>query len=70
MMPGKGKEQDHFVALDTQPKYRLDNGDLMIHLQAPDLGSLNSGSLVLFPQDPGGKSLRLCHQSQQTRRGD
>ncbi len=24
MMPGKGKEQDHFVALDTQPKYRLD----------------------------------------------
>lgn len=35
MMPGKGKEQDHFVALDTQPKYRLDNGDLMIHLQAP-----------------------------------
>ncbi len=36
MMPGKGKEQDHFVALDTQPKYRLDNGDLMIHLQAPD----------------------------------
>lgn len=44
MMPGKGEPQDHFVALDTQPKYRLNNGDLMIHLQAPDLGSLNSGS--------------------------
>lgn len=55
MMPGKGKEQDHFVALDTQPKYRLDNGDLMIHLQAPDLGSLNSGSLVYFRKIPVGK---------------
>ncbi len=55
MMPGKGKEQDHFVALDTQPKYRLDNGDLMIHLQAPDLGSLNSSSLVYFRKIPVGK---------------
>lgn len=55
MMPGKGKEQDHFVALDTQPKYRLDNGDLMIHLQAPDLGSLNSGSLVYFRKIPVGR---------------
>lgn len=55
MMPGKGKEQDHFVALDTQPKYRLDNGDLMIHLQAPDLGSLSSGSLVYFRKIPVGK---------------
>ena len=35
MMPGKGKEQDHFVALDTQPKYRLDNGDLMITCKPP-----------------------------------
>ncbi|RVR19859.1 MCE family protein, partial [Citrobacter freundii] len=30
MMPGTGEEEDHFVALDTQPKYRLDNGDLML----------------------------------------
>lgn len=42
MMPGKGEPEDHFVALDTQPKYRINNGELMIHLQAPDLGSLNS----------------------------
>ena len=52
MMPGKGEPQDHFTALDTQPKYRLDNGDLMIHLKAPDLGSLNSGSLVYFRKIP------------------
>ncbi|PBO36473.1 MCE family protein [Salmonella enterica] len=55
MMPGKGKPRDHFVALDTQPKYRLSNGDLMIHLHAPDLGSLNSGSLVYFRKIPVGR---------------
>lgn len=55
MMPGKGEPQDHFVALDTQPKYRLNNGDLMIHLRAPDLGSLNSGSLVYFRKIPVGR---------------
>jgi paraquat-inducible protein B len=38
-----------------QPKYRLNNGDLMIHLQAPDLGSLNSGSLVYFRKIPVGR---------------
>ncbi len=69
MMPGKGKEQDHFVALDTQPKYRLDNGDSDDPPASSHLGSLNSGSLVYF-RNPGGKSLRLCHQSQQARRGD
>ncbi|MBD5735484.1 PqiB family protein, partial [Citrobacter freundii] len=55
MMPGTGEEEDHFVALDTQPKYRLDNGDLMLHLRAPDLGSLNSGSLVYFRKLPVGR---------------
>ncbi|WP_434669560.1 MlaD family protein [Klebsiella sp. B345] len=55
MMPGKGEAQDHFVALDTQPKYRISNGELMIHLQAPDLGSLTSGSLVYFRKIPVGR---------------
>lgn len=55
MMPGKGKEQDHFVALDTQPKYRLDNGDLMIHLQAPRSRFTEQWFIGLFPQDPGGE---------------
>ncbi|MCS5968964.1 hypothetical protein LNP26_21015 [Klebsiella variicola subsp. variicola] len=41
--------------LDTQPKYRINNGELMIHLQAPDLGSLNSGSLVYFRKIPVGR---------------
>ncbi|MCS3430396.1 PqiB family protein [Klebsiella sp. BIGb0407] len=55
MMPGGGASQDHFTALDTQPKYRLDNGELLIHLQAPDLGSLNSGSLVYYRKIPVGR---------------
>ncbi|MCS2161328.1 MlaD family protein [Scandinavium sp. H11S7] len=55
MMPGKGAKKDHFAALDTQPKYRLNNGELMIHLHAPDLGSLNSGSLVYFRKIPVGR---------------
>ncbi|MBS1206370.1 MAG: hypothetical protein H6R25_3269 [Proteobacteria bacterium] len=55
MMPGQGDPQDHFTALDTQPKYRLNHGELMIHLQAPDLGALNSGSLVYFRKIPVGR---------------
>ncbi len=39
MMPGNGEAQAHFAALDTQPKYRLNNGDLMIHLQAPTISA-------------------------------
>ncbi len=55
MMPGKGEPQEHFTALDTQPKYRLNNGDLMIHLHSPDLGSLSSGSVVYFRKIPVGR---------------
>jgi len=55
MMPGTGKEKDHFVALDTQPKYRLNTGELMIHLHARDLGSLSTGSLVYYRKIPVGK---------------
>ena len=55
MMPGKGEPRDRFTALDTQPKYRLNNGELMIHLHAADLGSLSSGSLVYFRKIPVGR---------------
>ncbi len=54
---GQGEPEDHFVALDTQPKYRINNGELMIHLQAPDLGSLNSGSLVYFRKSRSGECM-------------
>ncbi len=55
MMPGKGDEEKHFVALDTQPKYRVNTGELLIHLHADNLGSLNTGSLVYYRKLPVGK---------------
>ncbi|WP_226570626.1 PqiB family protein [Mangrovibacter yixingensis] len=54
MMPGPGKEEDHFTAQDSQPRYRENNGALMIHLQAPDLGALSSGSKVYYRKVPVG----------------
>ncbi|MEY4476342.1 MAG: hypothetical protein RL248_2109 [Pseudomonadota bacterium] len=55
MLPGEGKPQNHFTALDTQPKFRLNTGELMVHLHAPNLGSLNNGSLVYYRKIPVGK---------------
>lgn len=55
MMPGDGKESDTFTALDTQPKYRVNTGELMIHLHSSDLGSLNTGSLVYYRKIPVGR---------------
>ncbi|EGY28988.1 Paraquat-inducible protein B [Candidatus Regiella insecticola 5.15] len=65
MMPGNGKPKTHFIALDTQPKFHQNTGELMIHLQANDLGSLNIGSLVYYRKIPVGKvyDYRLAAES-------
>lgn len=55
MMPGTGQPKENFVALDTQPKYRVNTGELLIHLHTPDLGSLNTGSLVYYRKIPVGR---------------
>lgn len=55
MLPGSGDPASHFTAQDTQPKYRVNSGELLIHLRADDLGSLNAGSLVYFRKMPVGK---------------
>ncbi|PNS12867.1 MCE family protein [Mixta theicola] len=56
MMPGKsGPRRENFVALDTQPKYRVNTGEMLVHLHAPDLGSLNTGSLVYYRKIPVGR---------------
>ncbi len=62
MMPSPGEPQAHFSALDTQPKYRVNSGELLVHLHADDLGSLNAGSLVYYHKIPVGKvyDYRLC----------
>ncbi|SFN47718.1 Paraquat-inducible protein B [Izhakiella capsodis] len=55
MMPGKGQPRTDFIALDTQPKYRMNTGEMLIHLHAPDLGSLGTGSLVYYRKIPVGR---------------
>lgn len=55
MMPGRGKPRTQFVAQDGQPNYRVNTGELLIHLTAPDLGSLNIGSQVYYRKIPVGK---------------
>ncbi|MCU5775821.1 MlaD family protein [Erwiniaceae bacterium BAC15a-03b] len=55
MMPGKGEPRENFAALDTQPKYRVNTGEMLIHLQTPDLGALNTGSLVYYRKIPVGR---------------
>lgn len=55
MMPGKGEPRDTFSALDTQPKYRVNTGEMLIHLHTPDLASLNTGSLVYYRKIPVGR---------------
>ncbi len=55
MMPGSGEPRESFIAQDTQPKYRGNTGELLVHLHAPDLGALNSGSLVYYRKIPVGR---------------
>lgn len=55
MMPGSGKPQEHFTALDSQPKFNTNVSGLMLHLTASDLGSLSTGSLVYYRKIPVGK---------------
>lgn len=56
MAPGyHGKPQTRFRARDSQPKYQVANGELMLHLLADDLGALNIGSRVYYRKIPVGR---------------
>lgn len=55
MMPGKGSPQDNFTALDSQPRVSSNTNGLLLHLNAKDLGSLNTGSTVYYRKIPVGK---------------
>lgn len=55
MMPGKGSPEDHFTALDSQPRVSSNTSGLLLHLSAQDLGSLNTGSVVYYRKIPVGK---------------
>ncbi|OBX00802.1 PqiB family protein [Gallibacterium genomosp. 1] len=55
LSPGKGEEADTFVAEDRGPIAELSEGDLLIHLIADDLGSIELGSSIFFRKVPVGK---------------
>ena len=55
LSPGKGEEADTFVAEDRGPIAELNEGDLLIHLIADDLGSIELGSSIFFRKVPVGK---------------
>lgn len=54
MLPSTGTEQFSFVAQDTPPQLNIDKGELLIHLTAPDLGSLNENSPIYYRKVPVG----------------
>nr|ELR5055412.1 MCE family protein [Providencia rettgeri]ELR5087866.1 MCE family protein [Providencia rettgeri] len=54
MLPSTGTEQFSFVAQDTPPQLNIDEGELLIHLTAPDLGSLNENSPIYYRKVPVG----------------
>lgn len=54
MLPSTGAEQFSFVAQDTPPQQNIDQGELLIHLAAPDLGSLNENSPIYYRKVPVG----------------
>lgn len=40
MMPGHGEPQAHFSALDTQPKYRVNSGELLVYYRKIPVGKV------------------------------
>ncbi|MFC0323253.1 MlaD family protein [Gallibacterium melopsittaci] len=55
LSPGKGEEADTFTAEERGPIAELNEGDLLIHLVADDLGSVELGSSIFFRKVPVGK---------------
>lgn len=54
MLPSTGTEQFSFVAQDTPPQLNIDQGELLIHLTAQDLGSLTENSPIYYRKVPVG----------------
>ncbi|OBX08798.1 hypothetical protein QV08_03060 [Gallibacterium salpingitidis] len=56
LAPGKSDEtEDTFIAEEEGPIAELNEGDLLIHLIADDLGSIELGSSIFFRKVPVGK---------------
>lgn len=54
LLPGEGEKSREFVAEDEPPMVTVSDGDLLVHLIAPDLGSISVGSSVYYRKVPVG----------------
>ncbi|GJJ80947.1 hypothetical protein PcPA57_16670 [Pasteurella canis] len=55
LQPGDGDNEDEFIAETEGPIAQVDDGDLLVHLLADDLGSISIGASVYFKKLPVGK---------------
>lgn len=55
LQPGDGESADKFIAETTGPITQLNDGDLLVHLIADDLGSISIGASVYYKKLPVGK---------------
>ncbi|MBN6711548.1 MCE family protein [Haemophilus haemoglobinophilus] len=55
LQPGDGDTENEFIAETEGPLTQVNEGDLLIHLLADDLGSLSSGASVYFKKIPVGQ---------------
>lgn len=55
LQPGDGDDQNEFIAETDSPIAQLDHGDLLVRLEADDLGSISEGASVYFKKIPVGK---------------
>lgn len=55
LQPGDGEIEDTFVGEDKSPITKVNEGDLLIHLVADELGSIVIGSSIYFKEIPVGK---------------
>lgn len=55
LRPGDGDHEDEFIAENDGPVTQVNEGDLLVHLLADDLGSISVGALVYYKKMPVGK---------------
>lgn len=55
LQPGDGEDEHEFIAETESPIAQLDEGDLLVRLEAEDLGSISEGASVYFKKIPVGK---------------
>ncbi|EJS91570.1 mce-related protein, partial [Pasteurella multocida subsp. multocida str. Anand1_cattle] len=60
LQPGDGENEDEFIAETEGPIAQVDDGDLLVHLLADDLGSISIGASVYFKSYRLGKCMIIA----------